>query len=105
MRTSTDLIVAASIAILIAFIVAVAAVLPAHDAGASSSGQVVSNRSQLDMLVSDQQMLNFMRAGVSANMGTMIHNDRMWVDPDMIQLQEQYQAEMDRMIGRRSGQS
>ncbi len=103
MRTPTDLIVAASIAILIAFIIAVGAVLPAHDAVASSSDQVVSDRGQVDMLASDQQMLSLMRAGVSTNMETMIHNDRMWVDPDMIQLQEQYQADLDRMIARRSG--
>lgn len=103
MRTPTDLKVAASITILIAFIVAVAFVLPSHDAVASPGGQVVSNRSQVDMLPSDQRMLNLMRAEVSTNMETMIHNDRMWVDPDMIHLQEQYQAELDRMIARPSG--
>ena len=59
---------------------------------------------QLGMLESDQVMLQRMRSGTSPVMMTMIQQDPMWVDPDMIRLQEEYQAQLDRMIGKRPGQ-
>jgi hypothetical protein len=34
-------------------------------------------------------------------MNTMIAADPMWVDEDMIRAQEQYQAQIDRMLARR----
>jgi len=37
-------------------------------------------------------------------MTTMIRADPMWVDPEMIRLQEQYQMQVDRMLGNRPGQ-
>lgn len=72
MKVRTALLAGASIAILIIFVAAVVNVPPAHDHSVSSSAQVVSDRGQLDMLVSDQRMLNLMRAEVSTNMETMI---------------------------------
>jgi hypothetical protein len=51
---------------------------------------------QLDMLDADQQMLER-----QPNMNSMIEQDPMWVDPEMIRLQEDYQAQIDRMMGRR----
>lgn len=41
-----------------------------------------------------------MRTAVSPLMNGMIAADPMWSDPDMIRAQEQYQAQMDRMVGR-----
>jgi hypothetical protein len=41
-----------------------------------------------------------MRVAVSPSMNTMIELDPMWVDPAMIRAQEQYQAQLDRMIAR-----
>jgi hypothetical protein len=35
---------------------------------------------------------------------TMISVDSMWVDPNKIRLQEEYQAQLDRMIGKRPDQ-
>jgi len=65
---------------------------------------VVSDLSQLDMLDSDQQMLQRMRTAGTPNMVTMIETDPMWTDPDMIRRQEEYQAQVDRMIGKRPAQ-
>lgn len=59
---------------------------------------------QLDMLEADQRMLQRMRSSVTADMTTMIQNDPMWVDTEMIRLQEQYQMQLDRMLGKRPGQ-
>ena len=59
---------------------------------------------QLGMLESDQLMLQQMRTGTSPVMTTMIGEDPMWIDPDMIKAQEEYQAQLDRMLGQRPGQ-
>ncbi len=59
---------------------------------------------RLGMLESDMAMLERMRVVTSPVMMTMIQEDRMWTDPDMIRAQEQYQAQLDRMLGRRPGQ-
>lgn len=56
------------------------------------------------MLESDMAMLERMRVNTSASMMTMIQEDRMWTDPNMIRAQEEYQAQLDRMLGKRSGQ-
>ncbi len=58
---------------------------------------------QPDMLESDMAMLEQMRASTSPVMMTMVQDDRMWTDPDMIRVQEEYQAQLDRMLGRRPG--
>lgn len=57
-----------------------------------------------DMLESDAVMLQEMRASASPVMMTMIQRDPMWTDPEMIRAQEEYQAQIDRMLGRRPGQ-
>lgn len=59
---------------------------------------------QTEMLESDMAMLEQMRASTSPVMTTMIQEDPMWTDPDMIQAQEDYQAQMERMLGKRPGQ-
>lgn len=59
---------------------------------------------QTEMLESDVAMLEQMRASTSPVMMTMIQDDPMWTDPDMIQAQEEYQAQLDRMLGKRPGQ-
>ena len=74
---------------------------PGTPAGAH---QVVSDLGQLEMLNADQQMLQQMRRVATPNMVTMIETDPMWTDPDMIRLQEEYQGQLDRMIGKRPGQ-
>lgn len=58
----------------------------------------------LEMLESDRMMLERMRTATSQSMMTMIREDPMWRDEGMIQAQEEYQAQLDRMLGkRRSG--
>jgi hypothetical protein len=52
------------------------------------------------MIEGDMQMLERMRATLSPSMDTMIEADPMWVDPQMIRAQEQYQAQIDRMLAR-----
>jgi len=74
------------------------------DPGPRTGQLVVSDLSQLDMLDSDQRMLQRMRIAETPDMVTMIETDLMWTDPDMIRRQEEYQAQLDRMIGRRPGQ-
>lgn len=64
----------------------------------------VSGGQQLaEMLESDTAMLEQMRASAAPVMMSMIQEDPMWTDPDMIRAQEEYQAQMDRMLGRRPG--
>lgn len=70
------------------------------DVDGSSDGRVVQ---QPDMLESDMAMLEQMRAFTSPQMMTMVQDDRMWTDPPMIRAQEEYQAQLDRMLGRRPG--
>lgn len=59
---------------------------------------------QTEMLESDLAMLEQMQSSTSRVMMTMIQEDPMWTDPDMIRAQEDYQAQMDRMLGKRPGQ-
>lgn len=63
---------------------------------------VVADLGQRDMLEADGAMLDRMRASNSPGMNTMIGNDPMWTNPDMVRLQESYQAQVDRMLGNRS---
>lgn len=92
-------------ACIFAVIVAVIVYAPRGD-GVSppSRDQVVTDLGEFEMLEVDQQMLERMRVSVSPHMGTMIDQNPMWVDPDMIRLQEENQAQLDRMMGRRPGQ-
>lgn len=57
-----------------------------------------------EMVDSDFAMLNRMRATTSPVMTTMIREDPMWSDPDMIRAQQEYQAQIDRMLAKRAGQ-
>lgn len=82
--------------ILIALALAVSAPPSTIDHDRSTRSAVVSDMNQLDMLDADQQMLER-----QPNMNSMIEQDPMWVDPEMIRLQEDYQAQIDRMMGRR----
>ena len=73
---------------------------PARTTTPSPRSAVTTHAVEASMLERDMQMLESMRASSSSSMNTMIAADRMWVDAEMIRLQEQYQAELDRMIGR-----
>jgi hypothetical protein len=55
------------------------------------------------MLAVDQRMLQRMSSSVAREMTTMIQADPMWLDPEMIRLQEQYQIQLDRMLGKSPG--
>jgi len=90
--------------IIVALAVAITDPQTASDPEPPTGHRVVSDVGQLDMLDTDQQMLQLMRGSVRPNMVTMIEADPMWVDPDMIRLQEENQAQLDRMIGKRPGQ-
>ncbi len=84
-------------------VVAVAASAPSADGPDTRQRTgVIGDVGQLDMLESDQQMLERMRNSLSPSMNTMIQNDPMWTDPEMIRAQEEYQAQLDRMIARRT---
>ncbi|MDP3984533.1 MAG: hypothetical protein Q8Q52_05970 [Acidimicrobiia bacterium] len=61
---------------------------------------MVTDFGEAGMLGGDMQMLERMRVSVPSSMNTMIEVDPMWVDSDMIRAQEQYQAQLDRMIAR-----
>ena len=90
--------------IIVALTVAITDPQEASDPRPPTGHRVVSDVGQLDMLDTDQQMLQQMRGSVRPNMDTMIETNPMWVDPDMIRLQEENQAQLDRMIGKRPGQ-
>ncbi|GMR02188.1 MAG: hypothetical protein BMS9Abin20_0516 [Acidimicrobiia bacterium] len=90
-------------------IVLVAAIIVTNATAASdpkqpTGHQVVTDLGQLDMLASNQGMLQQMRSAATPNMLTMIETNPMWTDPDMIRRQEEYQHELDRMIGKRPSQ-
>ena len=80
----------------------------APSSGASQSAPVserlVVDTELLGMLADDQLMLQHMSSFATPDMTTMIQADPMWVDPEMIRLQEQYQMQIDRMLGKRPGQ-
>jgi hypothetical protein len=61
---------------------------------------MVTDFREVGMLEGNMRMLERMRVSVSPSMNTMIELDPMWVDPAMIRAQEQYQAQLDRMIAR-----
>ncbi len=90
--------------IIVAVAIAITNPQAASDPEPPTGHRVVSDLGQLEMLDSDQQMLEGMRSAVTPNMVTMIESDPMWIDPDMIRLQEENQAQLDRMIGKRPGQ-
>jgi len=77
----------------------------ADDPEPPTGHHVVADLAQLDMLDSNQGMLQQMRSTATPNMLTMIESKPMWTDPDMIRLQEEYQHQLDRMIGRPFGRS
>lgn len=104
MKTLQMLVGAWLVFVLFVVAIAIAGSPSASSPGPRPSHQVVSDLGQLDMLDADQQMLQQMRVVVTPNMVSMIEADPMWVDPDMIRLQEEYQAQLDRMIGKRPGQ-
>ena len=85
-------------------IVDVAAPSPGASQAASVSERLGVDTDRLDMLAIDQRMLQRMSSSVAPDMTTMIRADPMWVDPEMIRLQEQYQMQVDRMLGNRPGQ-
>jgi hypothetical protein len=67
----------------------------------STRNAVTTDLGASEMLQSDMRMLEQMRISLSRSMNGMIADDPMWVDPVMIRGQEQYQAQIDRMLARR----
>lgn len=69
----------------------------------SDRWQVVSDVSQQEMVDSHQPMMEQMRASSTPQMLSLMPSDPMWttLDPDMITLMEQNQAQIDRMLARR----
>ena len=97
-------LVVAGWALFAAVVLTVAALdggLSQSPAQATPPSAVLTNLSETGMLEGDMRMLERMRVGGSSSMNTMIGRDPMWVDPDMVQAQEQYQAQLDRMIAGR----
>ena len=86
--------------VLMAVVAAVALVGSALSTSTPRS-DVVTDLAEREMLDGDMEMLERMRTSLSPQMNTMISIDPMWVDPDMIRAQEQYQAQLDRMMGNR----
>jgi hypothetical protein len=93
-----------SLILLVGLVVALLTPSSFSDMSSIGGSRVVSDLTQLEMLDSDLLMLQQMRNTTSVNMSTMIARDSMWQDPTMIRLQEEYQAQLDRMLGRRAGQ-
>lgn len=97
-------IVVASWVLFVAVVMTVAAMngsLPSDPSPPSSLTAVVTDLGEARMLEGDMRMLERMGVSVSSSMNTMIELDPMWVDSDMIRAQEQYQAQLDRMLARR----
>jgi hypothetical protein len=74
--------------------------LPPGPPERSSHAALVADFQETGMLQGDTRMLEWMRAAISPSMNGMIELDPMWADSDMIQAQEQYQAQIDRMLAR-----
>ncbi|GMQ94369.1 MAG: hypothetical protein BMS9Abin12_1858 [Acidimicrobiia bacterium] len=94
-------VVVVSITFLVTLVVAVASSHPASEHRVPASYRVVTDVGQANMLESDQLMLDQMRTAAPLNMQSMIERNSMWLDPYMVRLQEQNQAQLDRMIARR----
>jgi hypothetical protein len=75
--------------------------LSAGSAQPTAETDLVTDSGDAGMLERDMLMLERMRVSASLSMNTMIAADPMWVDEDMIRAQEQYQAQIDRMLARR----
>ena len=73
------------------------------DNGRVDDPAVQTDVRQTEMLESDAAMLDQMQSPTPSAMTTMIQENPMWTDPDMIRAQEDYQAQVDRMLGNRSG--
>ncbi len=77
---------------------------PSSQHNVPAGNGVVTNLAEHEMLDSHQTMLEQMRLSDTSRMVTMIQDDSTWADQDMIRLQEEHQAQLDRMIGKRHGQ-
>lgn len=75
--------------------------LRSSPAQSSTRTVVVIDFEEARILEEDMRMLERMRVSVPSSMLRMTELDPMWVDSNMIRAQEQYQAQLDRMIARR----
>lgn len=85
-------------------VVAVAISAPPSEVGSNQSRyQVVTDLNQVQMLGSHQPMMEQMRAGATPQMTDRMPQDPMWqmLDASMVDLMEQNQAQIDRMLARR----
>lgn len=90
--------------LLVLTVVAVAMGAPPPDAGSTSNRyQVVTDLNQTQMLGSHQPMMEQMRPGATPQMTDRMPQDPMWqtLDASMVDLMEQNQAQIDRMLARR----
>ncbi|GMQ86008.1 MAG: hypothetical protein BMS9Abin07_1579 [Acidimicrobiia bacterium] len=85
----------------LALVALIASAPPLSQHNLPAAGGVVTNLAEHDMLHSHQTMLEQMRLSDAPGMATMIQDDPVWADPDMIRLQEEHQSQLDRMIGKR----
>jgi len=102
-RTMRRLAVVTSVSFIAALIVLIAFGATGEGVRQPIENRVTSDLGQLDMLEAVQPMLDRMRVTVSPDVNTMLDQHPMWFDEAMIQAQEDYQAQLDRMVGRRSG--
>jgi len=105
MKGRLALIFLFSLTIVIALVGVLNGTTGVDNAGSTTSHDVVTDLGELHNLEADHHMLEQMRATAVPNTGVMADQNPMWDDPDTVRLQEQYEAQIDRMIGRRPGQS
>lgn len=103
MQAFKILTVAGLLLLAIALGAVVVAAQPNNGSTSTAPRAVVTDLSQLGMLESDEDMLERMRVSQDPTMNTMIDRDSMWTDPDMVRLQEEYRAQLDRMLANRPG--
>lgn len=99
-KTLTILVSSWILLIIVVALIVITSPTAADDTETPTGHQVVADLAQLDMLDSNQGMLQQMRSAATPNMLTMIDSKPMWTDPDMIRRQEEFQRELDRMIGK-----
>jgi len=103
MKGTLALIFLFSLAVLIGLVGVISGTSGVDNVGSTTNDGVVADLGRLPSLDADHEMLDQMRATEVPNRGVMADQNPMWDDPDTIRAQEQYEAQIDRMIGRRPG--
>lgn len=103
MKGRLALISLLSLVILIAIAGMVTGTTSTDLTNSTTNHDVLTDTAQLDSLEKDHHMLEQMRTAVVASAGARNDTLPMWTDSDVVRAQEQYEAQIDRMIGRRPG--